>query len=61
MELKRSGTIRHIGLSSHNPRVARKAALSGYVAVCFSGHPLGFGKAAGGTLKNHLPKGLRIR
>lgn len=36
-------------------------ALSGYVAACVSGHPLGFGKAAGGTLKNHLPKGLRIR
>lgn len=40
MELKRSGTIRHIGLSSHNPRVARKAALSGYVEmILFSINP----------------------
>ena len=40
MELKRSGTIRHIGLSSHNPKVARKAALSGYVEmILFSINP----------------------
>ena len=40
MELKRSGTIRHIGLSSHNPRVAQKAALSGYVEmILFSINP----------------------
>lgn len=40
MELKRSGTIRHIGLSSHNPRVAWKAALSGYVEmILFSINP----------------------
>ena len=33
----------------------------GYAAVCWRGYPLGFGKLTGGTLKNHLPKGLRLR
>jgi len=32
----------------------------GYTAVTFEGITVGFGKAVGGTLKNHLPKGLRI-
>lgn len=36
----------------------------GYIPVCVSlsgqAHPLGFGKAVDNTLKNHLPKGLRI-
>ena len=32
-ELKDKGVVRHIGMSSHNPRVARKAALSGYVEM----------------------------
>lgn len=31
MELKKTGVIRHIGLSSHNPKVAVKAAESGFV------------------------------
>ncbi|MDD3919846.1 MAG: RsmB/NOP family class I SAM-dependent RNA methyltransferase [Eubacteriales bacterium] len=35
------------------------AELSGWCAVCVSGYPIGFGKAVSGTLKNHLPKGLR--
>ena len=35
--------------------------LTGYAAVCVHGHPLGFGKCDRGTLKNHLPKGLRLR
>lgn len=34
-------------------------SLSGWCAVCTAGHVLGFGKAVDGTLKNHLPKGLR--
>ncbi len=34
-------------------------SLSGYTALCVEGYPLGFGKAVGGTLKNHFPKGLR--
>ena len=31
----------------------------GYTAVCAGGVPTGFGKASGGRLKNHYPKGLR--
>lgn len=39
-ELKAQGKIRHIGLSSHNPQVARKAAESGLVEVLmFSVNP----------------------
>ncbi|MEF9917939.1 MAG: RsmB/NOP family class I SAM-dependent RNA methyltransferase [Eubacterium sp.] len=36
-------------------------ALTGWVLVCFDRYPLGFGKASQGMIKNHLPKGLRIR
>ena len=32
----------------------------GWCSVCALGYPVGIGKAVGGTLKNHLPKGLRI-
>ena len=39
-DLKEKGTIRHIGMSSHNPKVALKAALSGYVEmILFSINP----------------------
>ncbi len=39
-ELKRSGTIRHLGLSSHNPVVAKMAAESGAVEmIMFSVNP----------------------
>ena len=38
--LKESGTIRHVGLSSHNPKVAKKAALSGEIEMLlFSVNP----------------------
>lgn len=33
--------------------------LDGYVVVKYGGVVLGFGKASGGVLKNHYPKGLR--
>ncbi|RUT27976.1 RNA methyltransferase [Paenibacillus zeisoli] len=36
-------------------------SLKGWTLVTVSGYPLGFGKASGGQLKNHLPKGLRIQ
>lgn len=35
-------------------------SISGWCAPALYGHPLGLGKGAGGILKNHLPKGLRI-
>lgn len=37
------------------------ADLRGYCQVTYLGMPIGFGKASGGVLKNHLPKGLRIK
>ena len=30
-----------------------------WTLLTYSGYPLGFGKAAGGQMKNHYPKGLR--
>ena len=39
-ELHRSGRIRHIGLSTHNPRIARLAAESGFIEmILFSINP----------------------
>ncbi len=39
-ELKEKGIVKHIGLSSHNPLVAAKAAMSGYVEmILFSINP----------------------
>lgn len=32
----------------------------GYYAICFKGLPFGFGKSDGHTLKNKIPKGLRL-
>ena len=40
LELKRSGTIRHIGMSTHNPAVGKLAALSGVIEMLlFSVNP----------------------
>ena len=40
MQLKAEGKIRHIGLSTHNPEIARKAAASGLVEmILFSVNP----------------------
>ncbi len=40
MQLKAEGKIRHIGMSTHNPIIARKAALSGIVEmIMFSVNP----------------------
>ena len=40
MELKKAGSIRHIGMSSHNPEVALAAVKSGYIEVLmFSVNP----------------------
>ena len=37
------------------------ASIKGWCTVFFEGAPLGGGKASGGKLKNHYPKGLRTR
>lgn len=34
--------------------------VAGWCAVCADGFPLGWGKAANGVIKNHLPHGLRL-
>ncbi len=33
----------------------------GYVQIRYKGHPVGFGKGDGRQIKNHLPKGLRLK
>lgn len=35
-------------------------ALKGWAPVLAQGYPVGWGKASGGAVKNHLPKGLRL-
>ncbi len=59
---------RTVELSSGSPDTARflhgeeigcVEDLKGYTAVTVEGVPTGFGKASGGRLKNHYPKGLR--
>ncbi len=54
-------------LSNGDPRIRdyllgmeiEAEGLSGFTAVIYEGAPLGGGKASGGRLKNHYPKGLR--
>jgi NOL1/NOP2/sun family putative RNA methylase len=41
--------------------VACNPDLFGWCPATVLGHPLGWGKAVEGVLKNHIPKGLRIR
>ena len=41
--------------------VACPPEYSGWCAATALGHPVGWGKAVEGVLKNHIPKGLRIR
>lgn len=43
----------------HGEEIPCANDLKGYCGVCIGGIPLGFGKAGGGRLKNHYPKGLR--
>ena len=40
---------------------AKEASGSGWCAVKYNGAPLGGGKISGGRIKNHYPKGLRIK
>lgn len=39
--------------------IACGADIKGWLVVTYNGFPMGFGKAAGGVIKNHYPKGLR--
>ena len=36
-----------------------ETAENGWLVVCADGYPVGLGKAVNGTVKNHIPKGLR--
>ncbi len=36
-------------------------APKGYIMINYKGHGIGFGKSDGRQIKNHLPKGLRVR
>lgn len=40
--------------------IAAEPGLHGWVLMCYEGYALGWGKASGGQIKNHYPKGLRI-
>ena len=40
--------------------IVNAGAHKGWTLMCWLGYPLGWGKASGGTIKNHFPKGLRI-
>lgn len=46
------------GMTINDERTA--ALKKGWCLVCCGGYSLGWGKIAGGVLKNHYPKGLRI-
>ena len=57
-------------LTKDDPRVEKYLAgeeisasdgVKGWCAILFEGAPLGGGKASGGRIKNHYPKGLRTR
>lgn len=60
---------RQENLHKNDPRVSKylfgeeidavETAESGFLAVLYEGVPLGGGKASGGRIKNHYPKGLR--
>ena len=46
------------GMTISNEETARLN--KGWCLVCLEGYSLGWGKIAGGILKNHYPKGLRV-
>ena len=43
----------------HGETVEADGKESGWCGVCVGGFPVGWGKAVGGIVKNHIPKGLR--
>lgn len=44
----------------HGETISCPGEFKGWVLIGYEGFPLGWGKANGGTAKNHYPKGLRI-
>ena len=55
-----SGGLNEISSGSLNEISNVGAASKGYCLVCVDNYPLGWGKCAGGIIKNHYPKGLRV-
>lgn len=68
MCLKKADVLRAVDLVQTDERVEKYLrgetfeadVKNGWCVVCIEGFPLGFGKAVNGTIKNHLPKGLRM-
>ncbi|TBL81352.1 RsmB/NOP family class I SAM-dependent RNA methyltransferase [Paenibacillus thalictri] len=68
LALPRGGASRELRLAAGSAEAAAylrgetlpaEAGSSGWLAVSVDGYPLGWGKASGGQVKNHYPKGLR--
>ena len=66
--LKPGQVVRKLNFSSDDPHLLAylrgetipiDSALSGYTLITADSFSLGWGKASGGILKNHYPKGLR--
>ena len=55
VELSREDALRY----QSGEALPAPESLQGYALPCYEGLALGFGKASGGQLKNHYPKGLR--
>lgn len=55
VELNREEAIKFM----HGETINREG-IKGWCIVCYKGYSLGWGKASGGVIKNHYPKGLRI-
>ena len=68
MCLKKEEVLRAVDLSQTDERVGKYLrgetfeadVKNGWCMVCVEGFPLGFGNAVHGTIKNHLPKGMRM-
>lgn len=67
MALKKDEAVRCVelnddeALSFRHGEEIRKECDNGWTLVCVSGVSLGWGKAVNGVIKNHYPKGLRIK
>ena len=59
-EILESGDARLSAYLAGEEIDAKSAGSGGWVCVCYGGVPIGGGKASGGRIKNHYPKGLRV-
>ena len=69
LSLRREQARRHLDLAPDGPELGaylkglelESAGEDGWLLVTIAGFPLGWGKRARGIVKNHYPKGLRLR